>query len=1176
MLFKTAMRQRLLTLAACIMLGSMSSRASETDVAIVAWDETTATLYFDHYDSSYEGLPAVGSTWTTSQNETITVSQIWSDVEVLNHSGTPGWVTEDIQNACTKVVIGNMGEDTPKSCNKWFYHFSNLTSIEGLWNLNTGQVKDMDYMFSGCSQLTSLDLIGFDTENVLSMQYMFSDCSSLTKLYLSTFNTSSVFAHYEGMFSGCTKLKTIYVDENLWVKRNENIANNMFEGCTSLVGGNRTAYDSANTGLSYAHVDKPGDPGYLTAGTVFAGRDKYRQELTFGFGDVPKLETWTDDGYFYQVWYGKEALNRSWADDVGERCTKVQFAGSFYDNVKGLNMNNWFEGFSNLQTVENFVYVTPGNTDHMFYNCGKLTSINMSSTLKQIGDDMFGNCTSLSRLFIPKGVTSIGSSAFYQCISVAVFEVSNDNTRFCAEDGVLFTADKTELVAYPNAKADEKYAVPNGVKTIRSFAFFKNKYLTSVILPNSLSRLGDLAFGDCAALTSVKVNMTTPPSIQSIVFDGTANHATLYVPSPSYDAYKAESGWKDFSNFSTFIPYYTIWAADAKTLYFDSGDDGVEVPVVGRTWKTKMGRKVNVTNVWVWSSDDVDNSKKAPGWSEVKNECEKVVFYYNIEPKSCYGWFANFKKLKGIENILFLKTQNVTDMSYMFSGCSELTFRIEDLMSFNTMKVTDMSAMFSGCTKLTELHLGTFDTRKVRSMDNMFSNCTNLKAIYVDENLWNTQQVTTGDKMFAGCTSLVGGNGTAYDIANTGLGYACVDKSDEPGYLTAGTRFVVWCSDNATLTFDFGTAPTEGNRYGEGTVTQVWKGSAFYGWIDAVRFTCTRVVFTSAYAEHIKGLDMDNWFLSFEKLTQVQGFENLEVGRTYGMFSGCESLTSITLPATMAVISKDMFYGCSSLSSINIPEGVTTIGESAFAWCLSLASINIPKGVTTIENGTFDNCRSLISIVLPAGITSVGGGAFYGCTSLSAFKVNKNNTHFTAVNGVLFTADKKTLLAYPAGKKNTEYTIPDGTQFIGKYAFNNCENLTSVILPGSIRRVYDNAFVANWLLASVKIYATRPPSIGDNDFSHYYSDIVLYVPRGCKEVYEASNWNHCFNNIEELYTPGDANDDGEVDAQDIVAITNYIAGVANGSFYEDAADINGDGEINIADIVAIAKLILSE
>jgi hypothetical protein len=111
------------------------------------------------------------------------------------------------------------------------------------------------------------------------------------------------------------------------------------------------------------------------------------------------------------------------------------------------------------------------------------------------------------------------------------------------------------------------------------------------------------------------------------------------------------------------------------------------------------------------------------------------------------------------------------------------------------------------------------------------------------------------------------------------------------------------------------------------------------------------------------------------------------------------------------------------------------------------ANVTVPAGVTSIGEWAFSECTSLSSITLPAGLTSIGEDAFYGCTSLSNISIDANNMYFTAIGGVLYSKDQKTLLVYPAGKRDTSYRVLAGVTSIGESAFYGCTSLSSITLP---------------------------------------------------------------------------------------------------------------------------------
>ena len=153
----------------------------------------------------------------------------------------------------------------------WFYGCKNLKSVSGWENLYPLNIVDMWGTFEYCSSLPSdpaaggPDFSNFYSNSLKRTVAMFHGCTSMTSLDLSALNTSNVTEN-EGMFEGCSALTTIYVGSG-WDMSNatDNWIDNMFSGCTSLVGGAGTRYDANNIGTSYAHIDGGVDnPGYLT------------------------------------------------------------------------------------------------------------------------------------------------------------------------------------------------------------------------------------------------------------------------------------------------------------------------------------------------------------------------------------------------------------------------------------------------------------------------------------------------------------------------------------------------------------------------------------------------------------------------------------------------------------------------------------------------------------------------------------------------------------------------------------------------------------------------------------------------------------------------------------------------------------------------------------------------
>ena len=161
----------------------------------------------------------------------------------------PGWRTH--KNEIKKVVFDtSFANARPTSCYYWFYECKNLVNIEGIENLNTEKVTNMELMFANCSTLTSLDVTKFNTANVTTLMSMFSDCSSLKSLDVTNFDTRNVTNMFY-MFNNCSGLTSLDVTKfNTAKVRN---MYSMFMNCSGLKSLDVTNFDTGNV-ISMAYM----------------------------------------------------------------------------------------------------------------------------------------------------------------------------------------------------------------------------------------------------------------------------------------------------------------------------------------------------------------------------------------------------------------------------------------------------------------------------------------------------------------------------------------------------------------------------------------------------------------------------------------------------------------------------------------------------------------------------------------------------------------------------------------------------------------------------------------------------------------------------------------------------------------------------------------------------------
>lgn len=188
-------------------------------------------------------------------------------------------------NNCKSLIemdLSRFNTSKVTSMGQMFAECSSLQKVT-LSGLNTSNVTDMHQMFLNCSSLKNIDLSSFtldgfaqDWYNQNSLSWMFKGCTSLETVNISGFNTYKVKDMSE-MFNGCSNLVTIYGPDVFDISglMNDSFAStkygaqqDMFKGCTKLVGGNKTSFNSAYVDATYARVDKAGRPGYFTAGST--------------------------------------------------------------------------------------------------------------------------------------------------------------------------------------------------------------------------------------------------------------------------------------------------------------------------------------------------------------------------------------------------------------------------------------------------------------------------------------------------------------------------------------------------------------------------------------------------------------------------------------------------------------------------------------------------------------------------------------------------------------------------------------------------------------------------------------------------------------------------------------------------------------------------------------------
>ena len=402
------------------------------------------------------------------------------------------------------------------------------------------------------------------------------------------------------------------------------------------------------------------------------------------------------------------------------------------------------------------------------------------------------------------------------------------------------------------------------------------------------------------------------------------------------------------------------------------------------TFNKFVGETLPSNSAWVKDKQTVADIKRKLGNVTIVH----IVFdksFRTYTPTSLYCFFKKLTKLETITGLEYLNTEKVTDMGYMFSGCSSLTSL--DVTHFNTANVTDMGYMFLSCSKLSSLDVSHFNTAKVTKMNSMFSSCS--KVISLDVTHFNTEKVTDMNSMFYNCSSLTSLDVSKFNTAN----------------VTKMNSMFSSCSKLISL--------------------------------DVTHFNTEKVT------------DMNSMFYKCSSLTSldVSKFNTANVTDMSQMFSWCSSLTSLDVSKFNTANVTDMsqmFFWCSSLTSLDVSKFNTanvTIMYRMFASCSKLTSLDVRNfGTANVKNmnSMFTGCSELTSLDVSNFNTAnvmVMYSMFASCSKLtSLYLTNFNTEKVTNMNSMFFSCLSLTTIY--ASSKFVTTQVSDSRSM-----FYNCEKL---------------------------------------------------------------------------------------------------------------------------------------
>ena len=770
-------------------------------------------------------------------------------------------------------------------------------------------------------------------------------------------------------------------------------------------------------------------------------------------------------------------------------------------------------------------------------------SIEIPSSVTSIGKYAFYRCNSLTYIKIPNSVTSIGDGAFSKCRSLTDINVGENNKYYVSIDGILYNKNKSKIICYPQGKQDLNFSIPNSVTSIGYEVFGGCSRLTNIAIPDSVTSIGNYAFEECSNLT----NITIPNSVTSIggrAFKGCSRLTNIAIPnSVTSIGYNVFCGCSSLTNIE--IPN-SVTSIKNGAFEECSSLTSIEIPnsvtsIGERAFKGCSNLKSitipsSVTNIETWAFYGCRGPIICNTNSKAHEYCESNKIPYILGDSA----------ISVVETEYEIKQEETWDISKNGDGSVIAKWTLYDrtitISGNGEMKdwLSDSNEDWHS-SKYKKIIEKVIIEKGVTSIgESAFKGCSNLKSITIPSSVTNIET-----RAFYGCRSL-----TSIKIPKS--------------VTSIGDSIFEECSSLTSINVE------ESNQK--------------YISVDGVLYNKNK---TEIICYPSKKKDANYTILS--------GVTSIKTGA----FSGCSSLTRISISNGVTSIEMDTFNGCSSLTSIEIPDSVTRIKPGAFSGCSSLTNITIPNRVTSIDNLAFYECSSLESIEIPNSVTSIGDYAFKGCSSL---------TNITIPNSITSIESH----AFRGCSSLTNITIPNSVTSIGDYAFFGCSSLTSITIPSSVTSISDSAFSNCGKLENIYVEEGNPkytsidgvlynkdkteliyypngkkdasfaiPSsittIGNNAFSNYEGVII------CKRNSEAHRYAESEKIGYLLMKDIDLNENNQVDIGDILLMLRHISQNNSSEVLNKHpqwklsdrnviyGDINKNGTIDIGDVLKVRR-----
>ncbi len=672
-----------------------------------------------------------------------------------------------------------------------------------------------------------------------------------------------------------------------------------------------------------------------------------------------------------------------------------------------------------------------------FYGCSLFTSVTIPDSVTSIGDSAFCNCVSLETIIIPDSVTFIGDHAFLYCNSLASIVVDENNTAYSSDEyGALFNKDKTIIIQYPLGNTRTEYIIPDSVTSIGNYAFGGCSSLTSVTIPDSVTIIGADAFGICSSLESV----TIPDSVTIIGAGAFGDCSSLTsVTIPDSVTIIGGSAFYGCSSLTNITISNGVTSIGEGAFYGCHSLTSVTIP----DSVTSIG---DYAFIYCRSLESItiSNSVTSIGEGAFQYCSDLVIYGYTDSTAETYasendipfvavaGTFGadgdNLTWILDSYGTLIISGEGeIPDYSLaMLAPWSRLSDSIEGIIIENGVTKIGRQAFES----LPKVQFVSISNSVVSIGQSAFNDCYLLTSVTIPASV-----TSIGQGVFDGCRSLeniiIDKNNTVYSSEGTVIFNKNKTQLIRCYRSASDTSTEYTIPDSVTSIGDYAFSSYDNLEtivIHEG-VTSIGNGALRNGSLyDDIKLS--KIIVDENNPAYIS--DANGIVFTKDKTELVC------VPRANG-------LAEYSIPDSVTSIGNYAFYDCNSLKTVTIPDSVTSIGDSAFSDCFSLETVTIPDSVTRIGGRAFYNCDSLETVTIPDSVTSIGAFTFYDCNWLTTVTIPDSVTSIG--NDAFYYCNKLTTV-----------NIGNNVETIGDYAFSRCTSLKKLTLPESVTVIGRKAF----------------------------------------------------------------------------------------------------------------------